>query len=123
MNFSDTMAIIEEDGWEYTGQYHDGESMVCSCFVAAMWKAAGLFGDMEINAVEQTPMDIYQMDIFNKDWDRPQACKDADPGVNFCQLLGDYRMEFPGFSSIELYPHMNDNCPSLAPYYVRGEGC
>jgi len=88
-----------------------------------MWKAAGLFGDMEINAVEQTPMDIYQMDIFNKDWDRPQACKDADPGVNFCQLLGDYRMEFPGFSSIELYPHMNDNCPSLAPYYVRGEGC
>lgn len=71
MNFSDTLVIVEKDGWEYTGQYHDGESMVCSCFVAGLWKAAGLFGDMEINAVEQTPKDIYQMDIFNKNWDRP----------------------------------------------------
>jgi hypothetical protein len=49
------MAITEEDGWEYTGQYHDGESMVCSAFVAAMWKAAGIFGDNYINAVEWGP--------------------------------------------------------------------
>lgn len=71
MNFTDVAAIVEEDGWIYSGYYHDGESLVCSCFVTAMWKAAGLFGDMEINSVEQTPKDIYQMDLFNKNWDRP----------------------------------------------------
>lgn len=124
MNFTDVAAVVEEDGWIYSGYYHDGESLVCSCFVTAMWKAAGLFGDMEINSVEQSPKDIYQMDIFNKNWDRPQVCKDADPGVNFCQLLGSHRMEFPGFSSIEPYPHMNDKCTSLPPYFIRGpEGC
>ena len=71
MSIIDVAAIAEQDGWKYTGYYHDGESVVCSCFVAAMWKAAGIFGDIEINAVEQTPMDIYQMDIFHKNWDRP----------------------------------------------------
>jgi hypothetical protein len=40
------MALTEEDGWKYEGFYHDGESMVCSSFVAAIWKAAGLFGDV-----------------------------------------------------------------------------
>ena len=53
------MAIVEEDGWKYEGQYHDGESMVCSSFVAAVCKAAGLFGDKYINAVEWTPKDVY----------------------------------------------------------------
>lgn len=123
LNISDVMAITEVDGWKYTGQYHDGESMVCSAFVAAMWKAAGIFGDNYINAVEWGPKDVYQVDIFNKNYDRPQACKDADPGVNFCQLLGKYKMTFPGFSSIPAYPHMNDNCPSIAPDFIRPEGC
>jgi len=34
----------EIDGWIYTGEEpRDGVSMVCSAYVAAMWKAAGLF--------------------------------------------------------------------------------
>jgi hypothetical protein len=53
------MALTEVDGWKYEGFYHDGESMVCSSFVAAIWKAAGLFGDVYINAVEWLPKDIY----------------------------------------------------------------
>lgn len=123
MTISDVMAIVEEDGWEYSGQYHDGRSMVCSAFVTAMWKAAGIFGDNYINAVEWGPKDVYQVDIFNKTWDRPQACKDADPDVQWCQLLGKYRMTFPGFSSIPAYPHMNDHCPSVAPEFARPAGC
>jgi hypothetical protein len=59
MSISDVMAIVEEDGWKYTGEYHDGESYVCSCWVASVWKAAGIFGDHKINAVEQSPKDVY----------------------------------------------------------------
>lgn len=118
------MAQVEEDGWKYTGQYHDGESMVCSSFVTAMWKAGGLF-DVPVNAVEWGPKDVYQVDIFNKNYtdERPQQCKDADPDVHFCQLLGKYRFTFPGFSSIKPYAHMNEKCPSVAPDFVRPDGC
>jgi len=97
--------------------------MVCSAFVAAMWKAAGIFGDNYINAVEQGPKDVYQMDIFNKTWTRPQACIDADADYPHCQIMGKYRLDFPGWSSIPIYPHMNDNCPSIAPDFVRPDGC
>lgn len=125
MTISDLMAVVEEDSFRYQGLYHDGYAMVCSSFVTAMWKAAGLFGDLPINAVEWGPKDVYQVDIFNKNYieERPQACKDADPNVPFCQLLGKYRFTFPGFSSIKPYAHMNDHCPSIAPDFPRPEGC
>lgn len=125
MKVTGIMAMVEEDGWEYTGEYHDGESMVCSSFVAAMWKAGGLFDDKPFNAVEQSPKDVYQYDIFNKTYGetRPQACKDADPDSPHCQLIGKYRLYFPGFSSIPVYPHMNEKCPSMAPKFERTENC
>ena len=122
LNVSDVMAIIEQDGWKYKGFYHDGESMVCSSFVAALWKAGGLF-DGDVNAVEWSPKDVYQVDFFNKNYKRPQQCVDADPDGQFCQLLGKYRMTFPGFSSIPQYAHMNDKCPSIAPEFVRPAHC
>lgn len=65
MNLSEMMAIVEEDGWKYEGMYHDGESYVCSSYVAALWKAAGLFGDNYINAVEWVPKDLYQVKFFD----------------------------------------------------------
>jgi len=125
MAINDVMAIVEEDGWQYTGQWHDGESMVCSSFVAAMWKASGMFGDVYINAVEWGPKDVYQVDIFNKEYvdTRPQQCKDADPNVPWCQLRGKYRMPLPGFSTIPAYNHMNDHCESVAPDFKRNAGC
>jgi len=116
------MALVEQDGWKYSGQYHDGESMVCSSFVAALWKNAGLF-EGYTNAVEWSPKDVYQVDFFNKEYKRPQQCVDADPNSQFCQLLGKYRMTFPGFSSIPQYAHMNDKCQSIAPDFVRPDGC
>lgn len=123
LNISDVMAIVEQDGWNYTGEYHDGESMVCSSFVVGLWKAGGLFGDLPINAVEWGPKDVYQVDFFNKNPTRPQQCIDADPNQPWCQLLGKYRMTFPGFSTIKPYAHMNDKCPSIAPDFVRPDGC
>uniref|UniRef100_A0A7S3JJD4 Uncharacterized protein n=1 Tax=Euplotes harpa TaxID=151035 RepID=A0A7S3JJD4_9SPIT len=113
------MAEPELDGWWYS----DGYSYVCSCFVVGVYKAAGLFGDMEINAVEFTPKDVYQLDIFNATAELPQKCKDADPGLPYCQILGKYRMTLPGYSTVSAYPHMNENCASIAPDYVRPDGC
>jgi hypothetical protein len=122
LNVSSVMALVEQDGWKYTGEYHDGESMVCSAFVAALWKAAGLF-DGAVNAVEWGPKDVYQVDFFNKNYEFPQACVDANGKQQWCQLLGKYAMTFPGYSSIPQYAHMNDKCPSIAPDFVRPEGC
>lgn len=39
----DLMAIPEIDGWVY----NDGESYVCSSFVAAVYRAGGLLVDIE----------------------------------------------------------------------------
>ncbi len=43
MTMGDLMAIPEKDGWKYS----DGESYVCSSFVAAALKAGGLLIDIE----------------------------------------------------------------------------
>ena len=59
LNVTDVMAMVEQDGWKYTGSYHDGLSYVCSTYVAAVWKAAGLFEGLEINAAEWSPKDVY----------------------------------------------------------------
>lgn len=115
--------MVEMDGWKYSGQYHDGESMVCSSFVAGLWKAAGLFDGYTVQAVEFSPKDVYQVDFFNKTNARPLQCQEADPGSPFCQLLGKYRMTFPGWSSIPLYDHMNDHCESVAPAFYRPDRC
>lgn len=113
------MAMPELDGWMYS----DGYSYVCSCFVVGVYKAAGLFGDMEINAVEFTPKDVYQLNIFNETAELPEKCKEADPGLPYCQILGKYRLELNDYSTIEPYTHMNEHCASLAPDYIRPEGC
>lgn len=124
LNISEVMALTEVDGWKYTGEYHDGLSMVCSSFVVNYWKAAGLFDDvLPIYGQEWGPKDVYQVDFFEKNWDKPAACKAADPDTPWCQLLGKYRMTFPNFSAYKPYPNMNNKCPSLAPDFYRPDGC
>ncbi len=115
----EVMALKEVDGWVY----NDGVSYVCSAYVAGLYKAAGLFGDLQIEATEFTPKDVYQLALFDTNRTRPQACIDADPESNFCQLLGKYRMTYPGWSTITPYAHMNENCPTLPPLYTRPDGC
>lgn len=124
MSVQDVMAMVEQDGWIYTGEEpRDGLSYVCSAYVAAMYKAGGLFGDDEINATEFTPKDVYTLNFYDLNAKRPQACIDADPNLPYCQLLGNYRMTLPEYSTIEPYAHMNEHCPSVVPDYTRLEGC
>ena len=62
------LAMPEQDG----AMFSDGLSYVCSCFVAAIWKAGGLFEGMEINATEFTPRDVYQIKFFSEE--KPRDC-------------------------------------------------
>jgi len=52
MTVMDVLAIPEQDGWIYKREFHDGESFVCSVYVARLWKEAGVFGNLSITAAE-----------------------------------------------------------------------
>jgi hypothetical protein len=70
MTFEELMAMPEQDHWVYS----DGPSYVCSCFVIGIYKAAGLFGDMDIQATEFTPKDVYQLNFYNTTAVLPEQC-------------------------------------------------
>lgn len=124
MSVEDVMAMVEMDGWEYTGiEPRDGQAYVCSAYVATMYKAAGLFGDFDVQGTEFVPRDVYSLNFFNENYALPDACKSADPGNNFCQLLGKYRMTLPGYNTVEAYSHMNEKCTVNWPDYSRDDGC
>jgi len=80
------MAVPETDGWVYEGyEPVDGQSYVCSAYVAALLREGGIFGDIEINATEFTPGDISDLNIFDDNGDdRPDVCIGADPKLPYC---------------------------------------
>ncbi|SPQ96529.1 unnamed protein product (mitochondrion) [Plasmodiophora brassicae] len=125
-------ALVERDSFVYNttrfGKPARGRSMVCCVFVCAVWKAAGLFGQHagEINCAEFTNLDVYALAVFDesrmKDG-RPQACKDADPDNDHCQLLGTSQLRLEHVNSKDPFPHMSENCPSVGPAYLRPASC
>lgn len=87
MGIDDVMAMTEQEGWIYSGlEPKDGLAYVCSAFVTASWKRAGLFDDLEINGPEFTPGDVYRMNFFDTETPRPPQCVEADPDLDFCQI-------------------------------------
>jgi len=44
---AEVFAMPEQDSWIYS----DGPSMVCSSFVAAIWKAGGLYNGLTIQVI------------------------------------------------------------------------
>jgi hypothetical protein len=119
----DLMSIVEQEGWLYEGLENDGRAYVCSAYVAAVYQAAGIFAPGKINGPEFTPKDVYTLNIFDLNFHRPSQCVAADPNQPFCQLLGKYRMTFPGYSTINPYDHMAETCPTIAPTYERPSTC
>jgi len=115
MSLDDVMAITEMDGWKYTGEKpRDGESYVCSAYVAAVWKAAGMFDDFTVQATEWSPKDVYIVKFFDENREMPAACQAADPGnKGICQLRGKYRMTFPEFNTIAPYEAMFNKAASV----------
>ena len=122
ITFEELLAMPEQD----YNKYDDGtEKYTCAVFVASFLKAGGLFNGFTVNAQEFTPKDIVQLDIWDHDWkdNRPQICKDRDPELPYCQILGKYRVDSPGYSSVPIYDHMNERCPSIGPDYYRPPNC
>ncbi|XP_019193101.1 PREDICTED: uncharacterized protein LOC109187368 [Ipomoea nil] len=122
-SFAELLTIPEQDGWVYA----DGKSTSCVAFVLEMYKEAGLFGPLagSIEVTEFTIKDAYSLKFFENNTSRlPKWCNDGDTvELPFCQIRGKYRMELPGYNSMEPYAHMNERCPSMPPEYYRPEGC
>ena len=58
----EVMAVVEKEFWSYS----DGYSYVCSSFVMAEYLAAGVFGNLKVEATEFTPRDVYELEIFDR---------------------------------------------------------
>jgi hypothetical protein len=113
------MAMPEQDKWVYS----DGQSRVCSSLAIDMYMHAGLFGDLNIQATEFTPRDVYQLGFFKGAEDLPAECKANDPELSYCQIMGDTLIDLAGFNSVKPYSQMNEKCGGEPPLYVRKEGC
>ena len=104
--------------------YHDGLSYVCSCFAVAYWKAGGMFGDLDFSPLEFGPKDVYSLDIFDKNFKKPQECIDDNPDLPYCQVMGKFVLELDDtYSTIHPYAHMNERCSSQGPEFIREDGC
>ncbi|KAL4566818.1 hypothetical protein LXL04_030943 [Taraxacum kok-saghyz] len=122
-SFGQLLTIPEQDDWIYV----DGKSASCVAFILEMYKEAGLFGDLAnyIQVTEFTIKDAYTLNFFENNSSRlPKWCNDVDTvKLPFCQITGKYRMELPGYNTIEPYPHMAESCPSMPPDYLRPKYC
>ncbi|KAL3702301.1 hypothetical protein R1sor_020323 [Riccia sorocarpa] len=121
--FEELLAMPEQDDWVYS----DGKSTTCVAFILSIYKDAGLFGSTgdDIQVTEFTIKDAYMLNFFESDSSKlPSFCSNGvDPPLPFCQLLGGYVLELPGYNTINPYPHMDETCPSLPPDYERPKGC
>jgi len=123
-------AVPEPDGVLYPSLFNNGTeapsiAMVCDVFVCSIWKAAGLFKaiDNDFSCIEQTNLDVYQLNILEAPKNRPAACVEADPDNDLCQLMGDYELHLPKLGQRSMYRHMQDRCPTEPPLYSRPADC
>ena len=90
----------------------------------AVFKAAGLFGDLEVHATEFTPRDMYELNFFDKNFrSNNPDCQKYDSGHPYCQIMGKYKMEFPRYGTVSPYENMNEICPMISPLYERQHNC
>lgn len=117
------MAMPEQDDWRY--DHYSGKPVFTpASFVVNALKQLGVFHDEEITAAEFTVTDVYKLDIFvNDEAERPDLCREADFSIPYCQLFGTYRLELPGFSSVQPYSHMNEKCPNSFENRTRPNDC
>jgi len=104
--------IVEQDAWMYNttrnGEPAQGRSMVCCVYVCSLWKAAGVFGDDEINCGEFTNADDYGMAIFDGEYQ---------------QIVGRWSLTLNHYNIKKPFSHMAETCSSLAPDYEQKVDC
>jgi hypothetical protein len=117
-NFGEMMMLPERDEWIYS----TGISLIDHNFVLALYKEGGIFGPItnEIQATEFGPKDLYELNIFQKEWkNKPELCKIDNLNVPYCQLLGKYIWKLPRHNTIIPYRRMNEKCEGKPPSYER----
>lgn len=104
--------IPEQDSWMYQTTRNEepavGRSMVCCVYVCSSWKAAGIFGDNEVNCGEFTNVDDYDLAIFEDE---------------YTQIMGRWTLKLNRYNIKNPYPHMAETCASLAPDYEQAVDC
>jgi len=130
MALAEIPAVIEPDGILYPSIFNNGTeapsiSMVCDVFVCSMWKAGGVFKaiDNEFSCIEQTNVDVYDLNVLEAPEKRKQTCVNADPDNALCQLTGVYGLELPKLGTRPMYKHMQETCPTEPPQYLRPDNC
>ena len=130
MELASIPAVPEPDGVLYPSDFNNGThapsiAMVCDVFVCSIWKAAGLFKEIDddFSCIEQTNLDVYQLNILEAPKQRPPSCVAADPDNDLCQLTGDYELHLPKLGQRSMYRHMQDKCPTEPPLYSRPADC
>lgn len=120
VTLGELISMPEKEEWRYDGK----AQYVCSSFASAMLYHGGVFGEgITIVPQEQTPRDVMEMSIWDKDYVLPDVCKQNDPDLPYCQLDGIYEINPKFYNQVKPYDHMNENCPTKAPIYKRPDGC
>jgi hypothetical protein len=114
-------AIPEQDDWVYS----DGKSYICIALTSALYRASGVFKNIKFNPQELTPRDLYQLAIFDRGYKHTRSilCKKADPELEYCQIMGTYKIVLENYSSKSFYDNMADRCQSVGPLYIRTDNC
>ncbi|CAE7849407.1 nodB, partial [Symbiodinium necroappetens] len=106
-------AVPEPDGILYPSVFNNGTraasiAMVCDVFVCSMWKAGGVFKaiDNDFSCIEQTNVDVYDLNVLEAPSARKDTCVHADPENPLCQLTGVYGLELPKLGTRPMYRHM-----------------
>jgi len=88
----------------------------------SMYKAGGLFGSAtnSIQVTEFHPRDSYQVNFY--DLKNPPICQ-PEAAQPVCQIMGNFVLDLPGFSTVNVYPNMNQKCGAMPPNYQRTPGC
>ena len=107
MSLTELIAIPEQEAWRY--DENDGAPMFSAgTFVAGALRAYGVFGDVKVDPAEFTVKDIYELNIYDREFKgKPDLCIEADYSLDYCQLFGSNRLELPGYSMIDPYENMN----------------
>ncbi|CAL5335730.1 unnamed protein product [Camellia sinensis] len=109
-SFDELLTIPEQDNWIYS----DGKATSSVVFILEMYKEVGWFDPIanSIEVTEFTIKDAYTLKFFeNNSSHLPKWCNDADTvKLPFCQIRGKYRMDLPGYNTMDPYPHMNERC-------------
>ncbi|CAL5335727.1 unnamed protein product [Camellia sinensis] len=122
-SFDELLTIPKQDNWIYSdGSLHH----VSFSFLICTRKQGCLIQLQTPFKLQSLRLkDAYTLKLFENNSSRlPKWCKDADTvKLPFCQIRGKYRMELPGYNTMDPYPDMNERCPSLPPKYSRPKGC